>query len=103
MKSKSKPRPKPKSLLSKPLGGGGHAPRVFDEREFGFDFDFYFDFEMFCTLQIVRFVVYRTLQNDRTLQLVEAWDMDRFIGDAFALIVFQCFLNKHQTCSDRGT
>ena len=38
----------------------GMPPRVFDRREFGFgfDFDFYFDFEMFCTLQILRFVGY---------------------------------------------
>ena len=37
-------------------------PRVFDRREFGFgfgfDFDFYFGFEMFCTLQILKFVGY---------------------------------------------
>ena len=53
-----------------------HAPRVFDRSEFGFgfgfDFDFYFDFEMFCTLQILKFVGYRTLQIDRTLQLEKA-------------------------------
>ena len=69
--------------MSKTLGGlvyfasylyGGRSPpynyntkytsphRVFDRREFGFgfgfDFDFYFGFEMFCALQILKFVGY---------------------------------------------
>ena len=39
---------------------GGHPPIVFDRREFHFGFDFDFDFEMFHTLQISRFVGYRS-------------------------------------------